>query len=317
MITKRILNQELFQQFLMKAEWNIKILSKHSTVTKTAIQSWLDKSSSPGFKVMDKIIATFNNRFLELDIENKVTANDLLIDITLPDPRLEEMLKMQQEGKSRTEIGKSFDLSRERVRQVMGNYQDIQKEIHCHYCDAVFIASQSKSLFCNPVCSNKYNSWKEPKQPYHNITNRNADIIASKIKIHEINGCWEWQGTCNKVTGYTRVWWNHKRQTGHRVLWQIVYGEIPEKQCVLHKCDNPKCLNPRHLFLGTKGDNNKDRENKGRGKAGHLFSDNQIHTIRLYCNNKNHNIAWLAESYDCHPITIWNIIKYKTYKHVE
>ena len=81
------------------------------------------------------------------------------------------------------------------------------------------------------------------------------------IKVKQTKMCWEWTGTLNKH-GYGVF--NHKKETlAHRISYQIIFGDVFQDQ-ILHKCDNPKCVNPDHLFLGTHQDNMTDRNNKGR-----------------------------------------------------
>ncbi len=80
----------------------------------------------------------------------------------------------------------------------------------------------------------------------------------------EGSGCWEWTGSLTEGYGS----FDHRK--AHRVSWEMHNGPIPQGAgahgtCVLHKCDNPSCVNPTHLFLGTNRDNAIDRERKGRG----------------------------------------------------
>jgi len=82
-------------------------------------------------------------------------------------------------------------------------------------------------------------------------------------KVKKIkNGCWEWVGatTC----GYGRIGVCGKTVIAHRLSWVWANGKIPKGLCVLHKCDNRPCVNPKHLFLGTKKDNTRDCIRKGR-----------------------------------------------------
>ncbi len=89
--------------------------------------------------------------------------------------------------------------------------------------------------------------------------------------------CWPWTGgDCNRF-GHGRmqtvgVPWLPRRTMAHRLAYMLANGPIPEGDgyhgtCVLHRCDNPSCCNPAHLFLGTAGENNSDRHAKGRTRT--------------------------------------------------
>lgn len=88
------------------------------------------------------------------------------------------------------------------------------------------------------------------------------------IKVNEDSGCWEWFGS--KRTGYGRMIVGSRRDgtrrtmSAHRVSYELANGEIPGGMEICHKCDNPCCVNPDHLFAGTRQDNVDDRERKGR-----------------------------------------------------
>ena len=76
-------------------------------------------------------------------------------------------------------------------------------------------------------------------------------------------GCWNWTGSKNSW-GYGCIRYNQKNDGAHRVAWILKYGKIPKGLCVLHRCDNPACVRPDHLFLGTQMDNMQDRKKKGK-----------------------------------------------------
>lgn len=87
----------------------------------------------------------------------------------------------------------------------------------------------------------------------------------ASFKIVE-SGCWEWIGTLH-TTGYGIIRDNHKDLLAHRLAF-VYYTGNTDGFCVCHTCDNRKCVNPNHLFLGSREDNNNDRDVKGRGPRG-------------------------------------------------
>jgi len=86
-----------------------------------------------------------------------------------------------------------------------------------------------------------------------------------KVNQGSEDQCWEWIGTRNNK-GYGRVYVSREKgpKFSHRVSWELINGHIPEGKYILHRCDNPPCCNPAHLFVGTHLDNIRDMIAKGR-----------------------------------------------------
>lgn len=95
--------------------------------------------------------------------------------------------------------------------------------------------------------------------------------LVSHIKVTS-SGCWEWQRAVDPGTGYGLNSWKGKNIQAHRSMWLAVHDSIPEGLWVLHKCDNRRCCNPDHLFLGTAQDNMADMCAKGRHAQGPKLS---------------------------------------------
>lgn len=92
--------------------------------------------------------------------------------------------------------------------------------------------------------------------------NPDAYRLLSKAKINNETGCWEW--TASKAKGYGRFKFRGKFYGSHQVSYMLFIGEIKEGMNICHKCDNPKCINPDHLFQGTQSENMIDCSNKNR-----------------------------------------------------
>ena len=87
------------------------------------------------------------------------------------------------------------------------------------------------------------------------------------VKYPDLVGpCWEWTGA-RDAYGYGAFSFRGRPRKTHRLSWGIHRGLIPGGLCILHKCDNEPCINPDHLFLGTKKDNSQDMSRKGRSGA--------------------------------------------------
>jgi hypothetical protein len=83
-----------------------------------------------------------------------------------------------------------------------------------------------------------------------------------------LNGCIEWLGSTVPPRGYGQMNVKGKRAYVHRRMWELVNGAIPEGMEILHHCDNPCCVNIKHLFVGTQQDNANDMVKKGRSTLG-------------------------------------------------
>lgn len=85
-------------------------------------------------------------------------------------------------------------------------------------------------------------------------------------KVQKTSGCWEWMARRDK-DGYGQFRLKGKMRGAHKASWELTHGSIPDGLWVLHKCDNPSCVRPDHLFLGTAKDNTQDMVSKDRNRS--------------------------------------------------
>jgi hypothetical protein len=127
------------------------------------------------------------------------------------------------------------------------------------------------------------------------------------------NGCWEWTAYKMRL-GYGMFTFDKIFQLAHRIAWKITNGPIPEGLDVLHRCDNPPCCNPDHLFLGTHKDNMQDCVSKGR--IYRKLDVEDILQIRKRYAVEKITQRQLGEEYGVCQVHIGDIIRRKKWRHI-
>jgi hypothetical protein len=150
-------------------------------------------------------------------------------------------------------------------------------------------------------------------------------------KVNKTSGCWLWTGAFTEK-GYGVAWDGKRTQKAHRVSYMLKHGRMPT-QCVLHKCDVPNCVNPDHLFVGTRLENNRDMIQKGRRVVGGTHSrdgykvgeehsgsrltEGDIKSIREEYASGTTSYSRLSAAYGLSIGHTYRIVNRKAWKHVE
>lgn len=150
-----------------------------------------------------------------------------------------------------------------------------------------------------------------------------AERFWEKVAKGKPDECWEWTASRDKA-GYGKI--STERDSSprraNRVAWELHHGPIPDGLWVLHRCDNPPCVNPAHLFLGTPRDNILDMHKKGRARISRLagadsprarFTREEVAEIRERYRGNHGEIAELAREFGVAKGTMHRIIRHKAY----
>lgn len=212
----------------------------------------------------------------------------------------------------------------------------------CEHCGIPFFARRGNikrgwGKFCSTPCR---------------IAAQRATSVMDRFwsKVNKTDGCWLWTaGTWSQ--GYGAFSLNGKNIRATRFIYELTYGPIPDGLLVCHNCDNPRCVRPDHLFLGTIDDNNQDMKRKGRYAQGsthgsrtkpervargnqtgsHLHPESrprgennwnarlttdQVTEMRRRYDAGEVSTNQLANEYGIHQSSAWAIVRHKTWTHI-
>lgn len=133
--------------------------------------------------------------------------------------------------------------------------------------------------------------------------------------------CWEWTGHRNH-DGYGRAWWNGRHILAHRLAWLLNGHSVPNGLCLCHRCDNPPCVRPEHLFVATQKENIADSYAKGRQRTewplGEAASNAKITAddVRMM-RSSGESPKVLAARYRLDHSNICKILRRTSWRHVE
>ena len=156
----------------------------------------------------------------------------------------------------------------------------------------------------------------------HYYTTQQIDLFMSHVKAAP-SGCHEWQASTG-THGYGQVTIAGVMRRTHRVAYEIAFGEIPEGMSVCHTCDNPKCVNPEHLFAGTQTDNMRDASVKGRIVIPHpsgerhpesIVTEDDVRSMRTD-NGRGQSLSSLAKRHGISKSQVFRIVRRESWAHI-
>ena len=172
--------------------------------------------------------------------------------------------------------------------------------------------------------------WRTQHQPQARFSRRSAGHSMQegmvrnfwgRVSVGSESECWPWSGCC-VPSGYGHLRISGKDKAAHRVAWELACFPIPSGLEVCHKCDNPRCCNPGHLFLGTHAENQSDMSRKGRARGARgecsprakLTAGGVVDIRRRFADGESQ--AGIARSLGLHPSSVFGIVRGTRWAHL-
>lgn len=180
----------------------------------------------------------------------------------------------------------------------------------CFQCEKYFETKKCAPKVCSLCLSYKWKNIRKPKLS-------REEVFWSRIKKMGENECWDWVGRIS-TSGYGTMGFKGKEMIATHIALLVIDGvDVPSGMEVCHCCDNPKCVNPNHLFIGTHMDNMRDMSNKWRASRWKAkLTDDQVREIRILkkrgCSNSS-----LGLQFGLDETTISNVANYRSYGWVD
>lgn len=194
-----------------------------------------------------------------------------------------------------------------------------RESIVCEHCKKPFevipyyASGPQRRRFCSRRCRSRGMRGTVAERFWRNVDRSAGD-----------DECWLWTGTTNSY-GYGQLSINNRKRVATHIAWELTNGPVPDGLHMCHHCDNPPCVNPSHLFPGTRSDNMQDMQSKGRitrnpvkgsDQPNSKLVESDIPIIRNRYAAGGVTTYEIAKDYGVDPAIIQGIIRRKRWKHV-